>query len=122
MVAHIVLFKAREGLPEGERQAFAAALERAAREIPSVRGVRIGQRLLHGVGYEQEAPDSADYLAIIEFDDLAGLHGYLSHPAHEALARRFREALTSALIFDFEVSGLEMLETLLQNSGASRSG
>jgi hypothetical protein len=117
MVAHVVIFKARQDLPEGERRAFAASLERAAREIPSVRGVRIGQRVLHGAGYEAVTPDTADYLAIVEFDDVAGLQEYLVHPAHEELASRFRQALSSALIVDFEVGGLAMLETLLENSG-----
>ena len=115
MVVHVVIFKARDGLPEGERRAFATALERAAREIPTVRGVQIGRRLLHGAGYEREVPDTADYLAVLTFDDLPGLHAYLSHSIHEELAARFSGALRSALIYDFEVGGLEMLETLVRS-------
>jgi hypothetical protein len=115
MIVHVVIFKARDALPEGERRAFAIALERAAREIPTVRGIQIGHRRKHGAGYEREVPDTADYLAILAFDDLPGLHTYLSHPAHGELAARFRGALTSALIYDFEVGGLEMLETLVRS-------
>jgi hypothetical protein len=121
MVVHVVAFKARDGLQESERRAFATALERAAREIPSVRGVRVGKRLLHGAGYEQEVPDTADYLAILEFDNLAGLHAYLGHPAHEELASKFRGALRSALIYDFEAGGLEMLESLVRTSDTGES-
>ena len=51
------------------------------------------------------APDSADFVISIGFDDLAGLQAYLRHPAHGELATRFYRSLTSALIYDFEMDG-----------------
>jgi hypothetical protein len=48
MVSHIVLMKPRADLTPAERQAFVAAFERAVREIPSVRHVRVGRRIVHG--------------------------------------------------------------------------
>jgi hypothetical protein len=71
--------------------------------------VRIGRRVKHGAGYEAIAPDSGDYLAFIEFDDLAGLQAYLAHPAHQELGARFGESLSSALVYDFEAARLEDL-------------
>jgi hypothetical protein len=109
MVSHVVLMKPRPDLTAAARTALVDAFERAVREIPTVRGVRIGRRIAHGAGYEASAPDTADYLAIIEFDDLAGLQAYLRHPAHEQLGARFGDSLSAALVYDFEVGGMDAL-------------
>jgi hypothetical protein len=110
MIAHVVLMKPRPDLSTSDRAAFVAAFERAIAEIPSVRGVRIGRRVVHGATYESLGPDVADVIAIIEFNDRAGLQAYLAHPAHADLGARFYQALSSAMVFDFEVGGLEMLQ------------
>ena len=112
MVSHVVLMKPRADLTPVERQAFVSAFQRALREIPSVRAVRIGRRVVHGAGYEAAAPDAADYVAVIDFDDLDGLQTYLRHPAHEELGMLFSQFLSSALVYDFEVAGLEALDGL----------
>jgi hypothetical protein len=62
---------------------------------------------MHGAAYEIAAPDSADFVISIGFDDLAGLQTYLRHPAHGELAERFYQSLRSALIYDFESVGAE---------------
>lgn len=108
MVTHIVLMRPRADLSSVEREALVAAFERALREIPSIRAVRVGRRIVHGAGYEQSARE-AEYLAAIDFDDLAGLQAYLRHPAHEALGARFGMSLSWALVADFEVGGVEAL-------------
>jgi hypothetical protein len=46
---------------------------------------------------------------MIEFDDLAGLQAYLQHPAHEQLGARFGKSLSAALVYDFEVGGVDAL-------------
>ena len=112
MTSHIVLMKPRPDLTSGDRQALLAAFEHAIREVPTVRGVRIGRRTLHGAGYEPIAPDSADFLIAIDFDDLAGLQAYLQHPAHAALGTRFNQSISSALVYDFELGGIETLADL----------
>ena len=105
MVWHLVLMKPRPDLSSGDRQALVDAFNRAVREIPSVREVRMGHRVTHGAAYEASAPDSADFMISIGFDDLAGLQAYLRHPAHEELAARFYQSLSSALVYDFEMDG-----------------
>jgi hypothetical protein len=100
--------KPRPDLSAADRAGFIGAFERALREIPTVRDVRIGKRVIHGTGYEPSAPD-LDYLATIDFDDLDGLQTYLRHPAHLDLGMRFGQALSGALVFDFEVGGVEVL-------------
>jgi len=111
MMTHVVMMKPRPDLSAADRLAFVAAFERALKEIPTVRGVRIGRRVTHGAGYERAAPDAADYLAAIDFDDLAGLQAYLRHPAHEELGARFGQSLSAALVYDFEVGGVEELRS-----------
>jgi hypothetical protein len=108
MVTHLVLMKPRPDLSAADREGFIGAFERALREIPTVRDVRIGKRVIHGTGYESSAPD-LDYLATIDFDDLDGLQTYLRHPAHVDLGARFGQALSAALVYDFEVGGVEVL-------------
>lgn len=109
MIEHVVLMKPRPELTADDRASFVTAFERAVREIPSVRGIRVGRRIVHGAGYEGAAPDAADYMAIVEFDDLAGLQTYLRHPAHEELGVRFGQALSAAMVYDFEAGGLDAL-------------
>jgi len=112
MVSHVVLMKVRADLSAVERLALIDAFKQAIRNIPSVRGVRVGTRVTHGAGYETGALDTADYVVVVEFDDLAGLQAYLRHPAHGDLSTRFRQSLGSALVYDFEVGGLERLDGL----------
>ena len=111
MVTHVVLMKPRPDLSVDDRHALVAAFEHALREIPAIRNVRIGRRLTHGAGYEQAAPDAADFLAAIDFDDLAGLQTYLRHPAHDELGARFGRSLSAAMVYDFEVGGVEALRS-----------
>ena len=112
MTSHIVLMKPRPDLSAADRQALIAAFENAIREVPTVRGVRIGRRTRHGAGYESTSPDHADYFVAIDFDDLSGLQAYLRHSAHDALGARFNLSISSALVFDFEMGGIEMLSGL----------
>lgn len=109
MITHLVLMKPRPDLTPHDRTALVDAFERAVREIPTVRGVRVGRRVVHGAGYESVTPDLADYVAVIDFDDLGGLQAYLRHPAHAELGARFGQALLGAVVLDFEVGGIEEL-------------
>jgi hypothetical protein len=111
VVWHLVLLKPRHDLAQSDRRALVASFERAVREIQTVREVRIGRRVRHGAGYEAGAQDSADFMVSIGFDDMAGLKAYLEHPAHSDLAARFYEALSSALVYDFEATRLDALAT-----------
>ena len=107
-VSHVVLMTPRPDLSAEDRQAFVAAFERALREIPSVRGVRVGRRITHGAAYERVSP-SAGYIALIDFDDFEGLQAYLRHPAHEHLGKLFYASISSGAAYDFAMGGPEML-------------
>jgi len=109
MVSHVVLMKPRVDLSDAERDALVAAFTRAAREIPSIRRVSVGRRVRHGAGYEASAPDAADYLVVIDFDTVGDLQAYLRHPAHAELGERFNDSLSAAMVYDFEVGGVDAL-------------
>jgi Stress responsive A/B Barrel Domain len=113
MITHVVLLKPRPDLSDADRRAFVASFERAVRTIPSVRGVRVGRRLLHAAGYESISQPLVDFLALIDFDDLGGLRAYLEHPAHSELGARFSTSLAGALVYDFETGGIETIEKWL---------
>ena len=102
MITHVVLLRPRAELSPDDRAGVTEALRSAIRLIPSIRGVRVGRRVIHGRGYEASMRNY-EYAAFLDFDDLAGLQMYLDHPAHHALARRFFDALDEALMYDFDV-------------------
>ena len=104
MLWHVVLMKPKPDLAPSDRAAFIGAFKRAVREIPTVRDVRVGKRVAHGAGYELDMPHAADYIAIIEFDDVAGVQTYLRHPAHAELGARFGQSFSAAWVYDFEMS------------------
>ncbi len=103
MLVHIVLFRPRRELDRDARQRLADALSTAIHQIPSVRRARVGQRITHGRPYEQLMRTDYSHVALLEFDDLAGLKRYLEHPAHDQLATRFFESFEEGLMYDYEV-------------------
>jgi hypothetical protein len=103
MVWHLVLMTLKPNLSAADRQALLDSFNRAVRDIPTVREVRVGRRVTHGAAYELAATDSVDFVVSIGFDDLAGLQTYLQHPAHGELAARFYQSFNFALIYDFEL-------------------
>jgi hypothetical protein len=103
MIAHVVLFRPRPNLSDTDRRALVDSFSRALSEIPSIRRSRLGRRVTHGRGYEQLMREDYEYIALLEFDDMAGLQAYLEHPAHAELGERFFAAFESALMYDYEM-------------------
>lgn len=105
MIVHVVMIQPRPDLEAGALAAVLADLRAAAKEIPSVRRLRIGRRVKHGrPGYETAMTRDFAYLALIEFDDERGLADYLEHPSHAALSRHFATIGEQALAYDYEVA------------------
>lgn len=103
MIAHVVLFRPRPNLSADQRRELAAAFEAALRDIPSVRRARVGTRVVLGRPYEALMRADYPYIAILEFDNQAGLSAYLDHPSHADLAAQFFSAFEEALLYDFEL-------------------
>lgn len=104
MVAHVVLYQPRPDLTGEERARLDAALSTAIDGIPSIRRVTIGQRTRLGTPYDSMMSVDYAYAAIFEFDDEAGLHAYLDHPAHRELGELFYTCSASALAYDYVVA------------------
>ena len=109
MVWHLVLMKPKPDLPREDQRALIDAFDRACRDIPTVRDVRVGRRFTFGAGYEAVAPDAADYMIAIAFADRDGLQTYLRHPAHQELGERFGQAVSAGMVYDFEEAELRNL-------------
>lgn len=104
MIVHIVLYRPRPGLEAEAREDFVAALVAARRDIPAIRRFTVGRRFEQGPSYNMAGLPDYPYLALIEFDDAAGLKSYLGHPVHASLGRAFRSTLESALVYDYETA------------------
>ena len=107
MVAHIVLFRPKQNITEANRQSLFDSLRVASSEIPTVKRFHIGKRITHGRAYEKLMAMDYPYAAVIEFADLEGLKAYLEHPKHQALGNLFDELSDGALIYDYEMMGVE---------------
>jgi hypothetical protein len=104
MVVHIVLFRPKANLSGVEQRALLSSIEHAAANIPSVRRFRIGKTVSDPPSYQLQGFPDMPYLAVVEFDDRAGLEEYLEHQLHGDLGRRFNDSLEAALIYDYELA------------------
>lgn len=104
MIVHVVLYSPKPDLSDADRAAVMTAVSAAAREIPSIKRLRVGKRVKHSLpGYEQMMRDDYEYAVFIEFDDVEGLKSYLRHPAHAAAGHHFTVSASTALAYDYEV-------------------
>jgi quinol monooxygenase YgiN len=104
MLTHVVLFRPKPGLSAEGAASLVAAIERAARDIPSVRRFEVGRQTASPPPYVTGPPPDLPYVAMVWVDDRAALDAYLAHPAHQALGAAFQAALGAAQIFDFETA------------------
>ena len=104
MTVHIVLFRPRADVTDGQREALFEAMRVAARGIPSVRGFRIGQHIAQPIPYVISGFPAFPWVALLEFDDEEGLRAYLAHPLHQSLGAQFNAAAESALIYDYTIT------------------
>lgn len=116
MIAHVVLFAPKASLTGPQRLEILEAFRAAAEAAPTVRRVRIGRRVRHGLpGYEHAMRQDYQYLAILEFDDLDGLKSYLEHPAHAGAGGHFSASAAAALAYDYTVVSPGELAALISD-------
>ena len=87
--------------------------------IPTIRRFWIGRRLNDGPSYRLGGSPDFPFMAVIEFDDRAGLDAYLGHAAHQAVGRLFNETTEAALIYDFEMFDADRVDQALASAGTS---
>ena len=107
MIAHVILFAPKPGLADDDRESILADLRAAAAGIPSIRRLRLGRRVCHGLpGYEQAMREPFEYLVFVECESLDALKAYLAHPLHAAIGKHFTQRSTTALAYDYEMTDL----------------
>lgn len=104
MVAHVVLFRPRADVGAEARERLLDAMRAAARGIPSVKRFHIGEHLADPPTYVMGGFPPFPYIALLEFDDEAGLREYLAHSLHVDLGARFNATAEAALIYDFRMN------------------
>jgi hypothetical protein len=119
MIAHVVLFRPRADLTGADARTLGDAFERAMTAIPFVRRARVGRRVTIGRDYERLMAVDYEYAAVLEFDDAAGLKGYLEHPAHEELGTGLFQSIEAVLVYDFEMTGADGVADLLARRGSA---
>lgn len=115
MTVHLVLFRVSPTLSAGDREAFAASIERAFSGIPLIRRATVGRRIRIGAGYEA-GMEHYDYIAVLEFDSEADLHSYLAHPAHVEMGTRFFTSSEAVLVYDFATVPGDRLRELIDRT------
>lgn len=104
MIVHVVLFRPRPDVTDADRDDLLEAMRVAARGIPAVRRFRIGAHIAEAVPYVISGFPSFPWVALLEFDDEAGLRTYLADPLHRDLGARFNASAEAALIYDFTIT------------------
>ena len=101
MILHVVLYQLRASATPKEREALAAALYTACREIPTIQHVRIGKTINLQMGYmDRSKSQQYDYVAVLEFMDEEGLRAYMVHPRHRELSELFWKVCEKTTIVD----------------------
>ena len=115
MISHVVLFRPKSSLTDGERTMLIETLRQAVEGISSIRRAVIGKRVLLGrPGYETQMAEHYEYSAILDFDSEADLRAYLDHPAHDELGKRLFMSAEAVLAYDFSSVDNARLSELLK--------
>ena len=104
MIVHVVLFRPRADVTDADRDGLLGAMRAAARGIPTVRRFRIGAHIAEPIPYVISGYPAFPWVAMLEFDDEAGLRTYLAHPLHRELGARFNASAEAAMIYDFAIA------------------
>jgi hypothetical protein len=98
-IRHVVAWKLSAEEPD-VRAEQAAEVARRLRElvgvVPSIRALSAGPNAAY-------AEANADVAVVIDFDDVAGLDAYQSHPAHKEAGIYIRSVVSERMSVDFEI-------------------
>jgi hypothetical protein len=101
MIAHLVLFNPKAGVSESDLRAFAKTIQNACRQIEAIQRSHVGRRIDVDAGYARSFGEKTyQFVAIFEFENAAGLRGYLEHPLHKHLGTLFWEMCESTVVVE----------------------
>jgi hypothetical protein len=95
MLTHIVIWKYRAGVSQGEREQHVAMLRSLPSIIPEVERFEVGFDVLH-------LARSYDTGLVAAFRDRAALDAYTEHPEHQKVAALGRKLSEHVASVDFE--------------------
>lgn len=97
MIRHVVAFRFRQEVPEGDRQSLIDDLNRFPSRYPAMRRWALGPN-------RSRRDTTFSHAFSVEFDSEAELVAYLDSDAHERFVReRFRPLIEARAIISFEV-------------------
>ena len=76
MLRHVVVLRWHPGTTAAQLEALARAIATLPAQIPEIRAYRFGADAALTSG-------NFDFAIVADFDDEAGFHAYVSHPAHQ---------------------------------------
>lgn len=95
MIKHIVMWRIADTLDKAATAKRAKELlEGMSGKIPGLRQIEVG------INFAEEAT-AADVVLYTEFDDLAGLETYQTHPVHEAVKPLIKEMMQERRVVDY---------------------
>ena len=96
MIRHTVLFKFRPDFPAEQRQAWTAGLDRMRGNIPGLLALTHGPDVIR-------SERSFDYAIVADFESVADIEAYNTHPLHEPLKKYSFPNSEQILSVDFEI-------------------
>lgn len=99
MVKHVVLFKFRDDVAVGERDAaykdFRCGILSLAEKFPAVKKIEVGRNI--------NPAESWDICLVGEFASMDALAAYSSHPEHLRVAGELKQKLAGRSCVDYEM-------------------
>jgi hypothetical protein len=95
VIRHVAVFTFVPSFTGEPRRRWMALVAALPTQIPEIRALSIGEDVLHG-------PSSHDLAIVADFDSLADLETYSTHPAHAEVLAGSAPVKTSLAVVDFE--------------------
>lgn len=95
MIRHVAVFTFVPTFSAVQRAAWVALVANLPAHIPQIRSMSVGHNVRHG-------PSSHDVAIVADFDSLADLEVYSTHPAHAEVLAISGPVKASLAVVDFE--------------------
>jgi len=96
VIRHVAVFRFVPDFSAADRARWIALVDALPASIPQIRSMSVGEDVLHG-------PSSHEVAIVADFDSLADLELYSTHPAHAEVLAISGPVKASLAVVDFEV-------------------
>lgn len=96
MIRHVALFTFVPAFTADQRATWISMIRDLPNHIPEIRSMSVGEDILHG-------PASHEVAIVADFDSLADLETYSTHPAHAPVLAMSAPVKASLSVVDFEI-------------------